>query len=76
MLETKSPTNAASDVITILYLKSRIFEDYQRCLDDVRGDTRLTQLIVQMRHDDERHIKLLRAHLARLLAAENTSPVA
>jgi len=64
-------SKAAYDVIAMIHRKAQVFEDYQQCLDDVRDDTRLTQLIVQMRHDDERHLTLLKAHLGRLLHAES-----
>lgn len=67
-------SKAAYDVIAMIHRKAQLFEDYQRCLDDVRDDTRLTQLIVQMRHDDERHLGLLKAHLGRLLHAESGNP--
>ena len=69
---TKHPiSSAAYDVIAMIHRKAEIFEDYQRCLDDVRDDTRLTQLIIQMRHDDERHLAQLKAHLGRLLHYES-----
>lgn len=70
-LTKHSTTNAAYDVIAMIHRKAEIFDDYQRCLDDVRDDTRLTQLLIQMRHDDERHLSLLKAHLGRLLHDES-----
>jgi hypothetical protein len=71
---TSHPLSSATyDVIALIYRKSQIFEDYQRCLDDVRDDTLLTQLLIQMRHDDERHLGSLKAHLGRLLHAEGGS---
>lgn len=63
-------SDATYDIISVLYQKSQSIEHYRRFLDDVRNDTRLTQLLVQIKHDDERHIELLKTHLGRLLTTD------
>ena len=64
----KQPLNKpAHDVITLLNRKLQDVQDYERFLQDVRDDNRLTQLLIQLRHDDERNIELLKSHLGRLL---------
>ncbi len=60
-------SNAAYDVIKILSEKSRALQAYEAYLADVQGDTQLRQAIVEIRHDEQRHIELLKAHLPRLL---------
>jgi hypothetical protein len=57
----------AKHLIAILHKKIRNIEAYERFLNDVRDDTRLTQLVVQMKHDDEQHIELLKGHMGRLM---------
>lgn len=60
-------SNEAYDVITMLQAKSQALKAYDQYLQDVRQDTALTQLLVQMRHEDQTNVERLTAHLARLL---------
>jgi hypothetical protein len=60
--------NAAYNVISIIHHKSKAIDAYSRYIDDVQADTSLRQAIISMRHDEQRHIETLKAHLVRLLA--------
>lgn len=66
-------SDAAYDIIVIIRQKSRALRAYEKYLADVQDDTRLRQALVEIRHDEQRHIELLKAHLPRLL---NTPPAA
>lgn len=60
-------SKAARHLIALLHKKINNIEAYDRFLNDVRDDTRLTQLVIQLKHDDERHVEMLRGHLGRVL---------
>jgi hypothetical protein len=60
-------SNAAYDIIVVLHEKSKAIEAYNRYLDDVQSDTALRQALVEIRHDDQRHVERLKSHLPRLL---------
>ena len=60
-------SNAAYDLIVILHEKSKALEAYDRYLNDVQHDTSLRQALIDIRHDEQRHIEKLKAHLGRLL---------
>jgi hypothetical protein len=62
----------AYDVIVIIHEKSKALEAYEHYLSDLQHDTALRQALVQIRHDEQRHIATLKAHLPRLL----TEPIA
>lgn len=66
-LGTYPLSNEAYDLISMLHEKSKALKAYDQYLQDVRQDTALTQLIVQMRHEDQGYVEKLAAHLGRLL---------
>ena len=61
-------SNEAFDVIAIIFEKSRGLGAYEKYLTDVQPDTKLRQLLVNIKHDDQRHVEALKAHLTRLLS--------
>lgn len=61
-------SNAAYNVIAIIHNKSKAIDAYSKYIDDVQSDTALRQAIITIRHDEQRHIETLKAHLVRLLA--------
>jgi hypothetical protein len=62
--------NAAYDVMVIVHEKSKALQAYEHYLQDLQHDTALRQALVQIRHDDQRHIETLMAHLQRLLSED------
>ncbi len=60
-------SDSAYDLITILHNKSQAVKAYDEYLHDVSSDTVLTQILVEIKHDDLRHIERLKGHLGRLL---------
>lgn len=63
-------SHPAFDVISILYQKSKALEVYDKYLQDVSGDNQLRQVLVNIRHDEQRHVEQLKNHLTRLLSAD------
>jgi len=63
-------TAAAYDVIAIIHEKSKALEAFERYISDVQHDTNLRQALVEIRHDEQRHIEILNAHLTRLLTSQ------
>ncbi len=61
------------DLISILHHKSKALAAYEGYLSDVQPDTQLTQILVEIKHDEMRHLEKLKAHLGRLLV-ENDTP--
>ncbi len=61
-------SNAAYNVIAVIHNKSKAIDAYSKYIDDVQSDTALRQAIITIRHDEQRHIETLKAHLVRLLA--------
>lgn len=61
--------DAAYDVMTIIQNKSKALKAYECYINDLQEDTQLRQILVEIKHDDQRHIERLKAHLGRLLAA-------
>lgn len=59
--------DVAYDLIAMIHKKSQALVAYEKYLEDVQSDTQLTQLLVTIRHDDMRHLELLKAHLGRVL---------
>jgi hypothetical protein len=55
----------------MLHKKSQALEAYEKFSPDLKSDTQLTQILVEIRHDEMRHIEMLKAHLARLLSEQN-----
>ena len=55
------------DLISIMHHKSKALAAYEGYLSDVQADTHLTQILVEIKHDEERHLEKLKAHLGRLL---------
>lgn len=65
-LQNQSVDKVCGDLISLLCQKMDSIEQYEEYIHDVLHDTQLTQLIVNMKHDDQRHLDTIRAHLARL----------
>ncbi len=61
------------DVISILYHKAKAINVYEKYLQDMHGETQLRHVLLQIRHDEQRHIEQLKNHLARLLAQKTAS---
>lgn len=59
----------AYDVIAIIHKKSEALSAYDKYLSDAQDDNQLRQLLVEIRHDDQRHVERLKSHLSRMLAA-------
>jgi len=66
-------TNAAYDIISILYEKSKALEIYQKYMGDMRHDTQLRQILLEIHNDDRHHVERLKAHLARILLTEQAT---
>ncbi len=65
---TPSPIDDLTyDVITVLHAKAKALEAYDKYVADARDDEELTDLFVQMRHQDEENIQVLKEVLARRL---------
>lgn len=65
-------TDLAYDLISILHHKSKALAAYEGYLSDVQADTQLTQMLVEIKHDEQRHLEKLKAHLGRLLVEEKS----
>lgn len=59
--------NVCFDVISIIHAKSKALKAYEKYFSDISSDTQLRQLLIDIRHDDQRHIARLKNHLGRLL---------
>lgn len=59
--------NACFDVISIIHAKSKALDAYEKYFQDLMSDTQLRQILIDIRHDDQRHIVRLKNHLGRLL---------
>ncbi|MBX9570091.1 MAG: hypothetical protein K2X77_14420 [Candidatus Obscuribacterales bacterium] len=59
--------NACFDVISIIHAKSKALDAYEKYFQDLMADTQLRQILIEIRHDDQRHIARLKNHLGRLL---------
>ncbi|MBN9394827.1 MAG: hypothetical protein J0H83_06255 [Candidatus Melainabacteria bacterium] len=60
-------SDAAYDLINIIAHKSKALKAYEEYASDLRADTHLTQILIEIKHDEIRHIEKLKAHLGRLL---------
>ncbi len=60
------------DLISILHHKSKALAAYETYLADVQADTHLTQILVEIKHDEQRHMERLKAHLGRLLVEDKS----
>ena len=67
-------SNACYDIISMIHNKSKALEVYEKYFQDVTGDTQLTQLLIDIRHDEQRHIERLKNHLGRVLT-DSSRPV-
>lgn len=59
--------NLTYDLVTILYEKSKGLEAYDKYMRDAQGDQECSQLLQQLRQQDEQAVQQLQQHLARLL---------
>jgi hypothetical protein len=62
--------NLTYDLITILHEKAKGLEAYDKYQRDAQGNQPVSELIQQIRQDDEQHIQQLRQHLAQLLGGQ------
>ncbi len=60
-------SDVAYDIIAILHRKSKALADFEIYLRDVQEDTQLRQALIEIRHDEQRHVEKLKAHLVRLI---------
>jgi hypothetical protein len=63
-------SNAAYDIIVIIHEKSKAIQAYGTYLADLQHDTALRQALVEIRHDEQRHVDKLKSHLPRLLSSQ------
>src|SRR5919202_2866693 len=59
--------NLTYDLITILYEKSKGLEAYDKYQRDAQGNQQVSQLLQQMRQQDEQHVRQLQQLLAQQL---------
>jgi ferritin-like metal-binding protein YciE len=62
--------NLTYDLITILYEKSKGLEAYDKYQRDAQGNQQVSQLLQQMRQQDEQHIRQLQQFLAQQLGGQ------
>jgi hypothetical protein len=60
-------SDLAYDVIAILHRKSKSLAAFDKYLQDVQEDTQLRQALIEIRHDEHRHVEKLKSHLGRLI---------
>ncbi len=65
--------DVAYDIIAIMHKKSQALAAYEKYMQDVQSDTHLTQILVTIRHDDLRHLEMLKAHLGRVLNPQTSN---
>lgn len=66
--------NAAFNVLSLIYHKSKALQIYDKYAPDFQSDTQLNQLLVQIRFEEQAHIKKLKNHLVRLLQQGDKKP--
>jgi hypothetical protein len=59
--------NLTYDLITILYEKSKGLEAYDKYQRDAQGNQQASQLLQQIRQQDEQHVRQLQQLLAQQL---------
>jgi ferritin-like metal-binding protein YciE len=62
--------NLTYDLITILAEKSKALEAYEKYQRDAQGNQELSNLLQQIRRQDEQHIQQLQQHLGQLLGQQ------
>ena len=62
--------NLTYDLITILYEKSKGLEAYDKYQRDAQGNQQVSQLLQQMRQQDEQHVRQLQQFLAQQLGGQ------
>ncbi len=62
--------NLTYDLITILYEKSKALEAYDKYQRDAQGNQEISNLLQQIRQQDEQHIQQLQQHLSQLLGGQ------
>lgn len=62
--------NLTYDLVTILYEKSKGLEAYDKYQRDAQGNQEISNLLQQMRQQDERFIQQLQQHLSQLLGSQ------
>jgi hypothetical protein len=61
--------NLSYDLVTILYEKSKGLEAYDKYMQDAKGNQEVSQLLQQIRQQDEQHVQQLKQHLGQLLSS-------
>ena len=62
--------NLTYDLVAILYEKSKGLEAFDKYQRDAQGNQEVTQLLQQMRQQDEHFIQQLHQHLAHMLGSQ------
>lgn len=62
--------NLTYDLITILYEKSKGLEAYDKYQRDAQGNQEISNLLQQIRRQDEQHVQQLQQHLGQLLGSQ------
>lgn len=61
--------NLSYDILTVLQSKLEAVAAYEAYLKDCKesGDAACQKLVAELKHDDEQHVKRLRAELERMI---------
>lgn len=62
--------NLTFNLITIMHKKSKAIEAYDKYIEDAQDDEEISELIEEMRSQDEEYVMQLQQHLARLLTKQ------
>jgi hypothetical protein len=62
--------NLTYDLVTILYEKSKGLEAYDKYQRDAQGNQEVSNLLQQMRQQDEQFIQQLQQHLGKLISGQ------
>ncbi len=62
--------NLTYDLITILYEKSKALEAYDKYMRDAQNNEQVSQLLHQIRQQDEQHIHQLHQHLSTMMGGQ------
>ncbi len=62
--------NLTYDLITIIYEKSKALEAYDKYQRDAQSNQEISNLLQQIRQQDEQHIQQLQQHLSQLMGSQ------
>lgn len=63
--------NLTFNLITIMHKKSKAIEAYDKYLEDAQDDEEISELLEEMRSQDEDCVMQLQQHLVRLIGEQN-----